>query len=83
MSIIDRIREHGGEVIRDKWSFHLRPGRLDAAARQWIATNAIRLFSEIWPEFDSWIERAALLEFDHGYPRDEAERLAYDRVMKC
>ena len=83
MSIMARIRAHGGEVIRDKWRISLRKGRLTAEALTWIAKHRDALMHEVWPEYDAWIERAAIMEFEAGMPREAAERAAYEGVMKC
>ena len=81
MAIIDRIRAHGGEVIRDQWRITLRKGRLSPAALAWIAARRDALVREVWPEFDEWEERAAIREFDGGQDRAEAEAAAYTEVM--
>lgn len=83
MSIIDRIRAHGGEVIRTEWRINLRKGRLDVPALAWIGEHRAELMQEVWPEYDAWAERAAILEFDAGMSRPEAEAEAYQMVMKC
>ncbi|MBJ2153989.1 hypothetical protein [Paracoccus sp. IB05] len=83
MSIIDRIRANGGEVIRDQWRISLRPGRMTLAATAWVKDRWRELCREIWPEFDDWEERAAIMEFDGGMSRDDAEAAAYRRVMGC
>ena len=81
MSIIDRIRAHGGEVIRDKWRIRLRRGRLSDDAVKWIGENKRALMREVWPEFDDFEERAAIREFDGGQTRDQAEVAAYEEIM--
>lgn len=83
MSILDRIRANGGEVIRDKWRIILRRGRLSDDAVAWLKKPKIKeaLLREVWPEVDDWHERAAIREFDGGQPRAEAERDAYQEVM--
>lgn len=83
MSIIDRIRAHGGEIIRDGWQISLRKGRLDAPALAWLRDHKADLMREVWPEYDKFEERAAIMEFDGGLPRIEAEAAAYERVMQC
>lgn len=80
--ILDRIRAKGGEVVRDRWRMKLRPGRLSNKAIAWIKENRPALMLEVWPEFDQFEERAAILEFGNGYPRDEAEDRAYEIVME-
>lgn len=82
MSILARIRAHGGDVIRDEWRFMLRPGRLKPDAIAWIKRNWTDACIEVWPDFDRWIERAAIMEFDGGRPRNEAEATAYADVMR-
>lgn len=81
--ILDRIRTHGGEVIRAGWNIRLRPGRLSPEALEWLRGRRNELTQEVWPEFDAWAERAAIREFDGGMSREDAERTAYDEVMKC
>lgn len=83
MSILDRIRAHGGEVIRDKWRIDLRRGSLPPAAVDWLRAHWQDVCLEVWPEFDRWVERAAIREFDGGQSREEAEAAAYAEVMKC
>lgn len=83
MSILDRIRAHGGEAIRDEWRIRLRRGRLTDDALAWLREPRRReaLLHEVWPEADAWAERAAIREFDGGQDRDAAERAAYGEVM--
>lgn len=83
MSIMERIRAHGGEVTRDGWRFKVRRGRLTAEAMAWVRAHKIELMREVWPEFDRWDERAAIKEFDGGMNRDEAEASAYAEVSSC
>lgn len=83
MSILSRIRAHGGDVIRDKWQITLRPGRMPPPAIAWVKERKADLMREIWPEFDDFEERAAIREFDGGMSRAEAEEAAYREVMKC
>ena len=82
MSILDRIRANGGEVIRDKWRLILRRGRLSDAALEWLRQPHIReaLTREVWPEYDDFEERAAIREYDGGQSRADAEAAAYDEV---
>lgn len=79
---MDRIRANGGEVIRDEWRIMLRKGRLSPAALAWVADHRSDLMQEVWPEYDAWAERAAILEFDAGLSRPDAEAAAYLLVMK-
>lgn len=82
MSILDRIRANGGEVIRDGCTFRLRAGRLPNDAITWVKEHKREVMREIWPEFDDWEERSAIREFDGGQSREDAETAAYDEVMK-
>lgn len=79
--ILDRIRAHGGEVIRDGWRFTLRKGRLTPKAVEWLRAHWRDVQAEVWPEFDDFEERAAIREFDGGMAREEAEAAAYAEVM--
>lgn len=83
MAIIDRIRAHGAEVIRDKWSITLRKGRLTPEALAWVRDHRADLMREIWPEYDEFEERAAIREFCGGMPRPDAEAAAYAEVMNA
>jgi hypothetical protein len=81
--ILARIRDLGGDVIRDKWRMRLRPGQLPASALAWLQRPDVklRLHREIWPEVDDWHERAAIREFCGGQDRASAEAEAYREVM--
>ena len=81
MSILARIRAHGGEVTRDGWTIRLRPGRLKPDALAWVKAHRDDLLAEVWPERDAFEERAAIMEYDAGMPRAEAEAAAYREVM--
>lgn len=81
MSILARIRDNGGDVIRDEWRITLKKGRLTAPALEWIAKHKAALMAEVWPLFWVFEERAAIMEFDGGLSRAEAERAAYAEVM--
>lgn len=81
MSILGRIRAHGGEVIRNKWDLILRRGHMTDAAVDWVKANKPALMREVWPEYDDWEERAAIREYDGGQPCSEAEADAYTEVM--
>ncbi|UXU73804.1 MULTISPECIES: hypothetical protein [unclassified Paracoccus (in: a-proteobacteria)] len=81
MAILERIRAHGGEVIRDKWTITLRKGRLTPAALAWVKDHRDDLMREVWPEFDDFEERAAIREFEGGMSRADAEAAAYAEVM--
>ena len=81
MAILDRIRAHGGEVIRDKWTITLRKGRLTPNALAWVKDHRADLMREVWPEFDEFEERAAIREYCGGMSRAHAEAAAYAEVM--
>lgn len=83
--ILDRIRAHGGDVIRDGLNLRLRRGRLPDDALAWLRESSVkrRLMREVWPEHDDWLERAAIREFDGGQDRETAEREAYREIMQC
>lgn len=83
MSILARIRAHGGDVTRTEWRISLRRGRMTDAAVAWVAGHKDALMREVWPEFDAFEERAAIMEFCGGLPRAEAEADAYRGVMGC
>ncbi|WP_423207989.1 hypothetical protein E2974_12445 [Paracoccus yeei] len=83
MPILDHIRAHGGEVIRDGWSIALRKGRMTSETIAWVRDHKTDLMREIWPEFDEFEERAAIMEFDGGMTRSDAETAAYAEVMQC
>ena len=80
---MERIRAHGGEVIRDEWRISIRKGRLTDEALDWLRERKADVLREVWPEFDRWEERAAIMEFDGGLTRDEAEAEAYRDVTGC
>lgn len=83
--ILDRIRAHGGDVIRDQWRIRLRRGRLPASAIAWLRQPRIQmtLLLEVWPEADAFEERAAIREYCGGQDRAAAERAAYGEVAAC
>lgn len=83
MSILDRIRAHGGEVIRHRWTLRIRRGRLSDAAMAWLRENRERLLAEVWDDYDAWVERAAIREIDGGQDRDTAEAEAYREIAGC
>lgn len=80
MSILDRIRAQGGDVVRDRWRLRIKRGRLTDDALSWIAERRADLMREVWPLYDDWEERAAIREFDGGQAREEANEAAYDEV---
>ena len=77
MSILARIRAHGGDLIRDGYKFRLRKGRLTPDNLKWITEHIDQAKREIWPLYDEWEERAAIMEYDGGFSRESAERAAY------
>ena len=83
MSILARIRAHGGDVIRDEWRFRLQAGRLSADAITWLRAHWREACLEVWPSLDGWEERAAIMEFDGGLSRADAERNAYAGLLPC
>lgn len=83
MSIVARIRAHGGEIVRDEWRFGLRKGRLTPAAVAWLSHHWREACAEAWPAFDAWEERAAIREIDGGQARPDAEAAAYAEVAGC
>ena len=82
-TILDRVRAHGGDVIRKGWNISIRPGRLSPEALEWLRGRRDHLMMEVWPEFDRFQERAAIREFDGGQTREEAEAAAYAEVMNA
>lgn len=83
MSILARIKAHGGKIVRDRWTFRLSPGRLKPDAIAWVKAHKREVMGEVWPAFDAWEERAAIMEFDGGLSRPEAESAAYAEVEAC
>lgn len=82
MSVLARIRAHGGDVTRDEWRLRLAPGRLTPEAVAWVAARRDQVAAEVWPDFDAWVERAAILEHCAGMDRAAAEAAAY-RGLPC
>lgn len=85
MDILERIRAHGGDIIRDEWRFTLKRGRLTPEALAWLRFG-LRWFMaccEAWPCYPEWAERAAIREYDGGMSRADAERAAYAEVQRC
>lgn len=78
--ILDRIRAQGGNVIRKGFTFSLRQGRLTPDAVAWVKANLEAVKAEVWPAYDDWQERAAIMEFEADMPRDAAEQAAYECV---
>lgn len=72
------IRSHGGDVVRKGYQFRLRPGRMDAAAIARVKAHMEAVKAEVWPAYADWQERAAIMEFDGGLSREEAERAAFE-----
>lgn len=83
MTILERVRANGGDIIRDEWRFRLQRGRLSAEAVEWLRKNWLLACEEAWPLFGWWAERAAIREYQGGMPRHEAERAAYGDVLGC
>lgn len=83
MSILARIRAHGGDVIRDGWRFSLKRGRLSAAALSWLRSHWAEACHEAWPALGAFEERAAIREYDGGQDRATAEREAFAEVSSC
>jgi len=85
VSILARIRAHGGDVIRDEWRMTVRAGRLGPDALAWLKQPEVRdrVHREVWSLVDEWHERAAIREFEGGQTRADAERDAYAEVMGC
>lgn len=81
--ILSRIRAHGGEVVRQDWRFSLRRGRLTEDAIRWVRSRWAEVCLEMWPAFDIWSERAAIMEFCGGMSREDAERAAYAELSTC
>lgn len=81
MTILARIRAHGGTVTAHRFQLRLKPGRLSAEALEWIKRHRHRLHVEVWPLADEWAERAAIREFDGYQDRAEAEEEAYWEVL--
>lgn len=83
MSILARIRAHGGDVVRQDWRLRLQPGRMSAEALAWVRTKWREVCAEAWPDFDRWDERAAIMEHDGKMTRESAERTAYEGLALC
>lgn len=83
MSILTRIRAHGGDIIRSEWRFSLKRGRLSAEALAWLRKRWLDACAEAWPAFGEWLERAAIREYDGGQERPNAEIDAYAEVTEC
>jgi hypothetical protein len=83
VSILSRIRAHGGDMIREGYAFRLLPGRMDASAIAWVKAHIEALKREVWPAYDQWDERAAIMEFDGGLSRAEAEAAAFEGVQRA
>lgn len=80
MSILSRIHANGGDIVRDEWRFSLKRGRLSTAALAWLRLRWFEACCEAWPALGTWVERAAIREFDGGESRADAERNAYAEV---
>jgi len=84
VSVLARIRAHGGDAVRDGFRLKLKRGRLSPDAIAWLQQPEIRdrLHREVWPEVDDWHERAAIREFDGGQEQSVADQMAYEEVAK-
>ena len=71
------IKSHGGNVVREGHLFRLRPGRMTADAIARVKPHMEAIKAEVWPAYSEWEERAAIMEFEGGLTREEAERAAY------
>ena len=80
MSILDRIRAHGGDLTRDGYNFRLQPGRLSKDAIHWLQSNMDAAKCEVWPLYEEWQERAAIMEHDGELSRAQAEAAAYEQL---
>ncbi len=80
MSILAAIRAQGGDVVRTGHKFSLRQGRLTAEHVAWVKSRLDQVKREVWPDYDRFEERAAIIEFDGGLTRAEAEAAAYLEV---
>ena len=76
MSPLAFIRSHGGNVVREGYQFRLRLGRMDAAMIARVKPHMEAIKAEVWPAYADWQERAAIMEFDGGLSRAEAEQAA-------
>lgn len=83
MSILARIRAHGGDIIQSGHKLSLRPGRLSASAIDWLKAHWLEACCEAWPDYGSFLERAAIREFDGGETRAEAEKWALAEYAPC
>lgn len=83
MSILARIRAHGGDIVQDQYRFSLKRGRLTSEAIEWLKANWLEACCEAWAGFDAWLERAAIREFDGGEAREEAEKWAFAENPPC
>ena len=81
MSILARIRAQGGDAHLDGTELRLKRGRLTDEALAWLREHRDDLMRELFPEYDDWLERAAIREFDGGQDRKTAEREAMREVM--
>jgi hypothetical protein len=76
-AIIARIRALGANVILDAGKLRFVNGaRLPADAAQFIGKHRDALIAHLQDEVDEVDERAAIIEFDGGVPRDIAMQFA-------
>jgi len=80
VSILARIRAKGGDVTVKGGRTAIVRGNLTDADLAWLRDNRERLLAETVPSYDQWSERAAILEYDAGIPRAEAEARAWAEV---
>lgn len=78
--ILDRIRAKGGEVTLDRWHPRMKRGRLSDDALAWVRAHRDDLMREVWPAYDDWQERAAVMEYDAEMTREGAEAAAHADV---
>ena len=83
MRILRRIHAYGGKVVRNGHTFRLQPGRMSADAILWVKANMEDVKREVWPLYDDWQERAAIMEFCGGFSREAAERAAYECMKEA
>ncbi|MEM8555704.1 MAG: hypothetical protein AAGF71_12875 [Pseudomonadota bacterium] len=84
MTPLQYLRRHGGRVSRHKWTFRLHPGRVSRKALARLQDPLVlhRLRTEVWPEYEDWLERAAIREFCGGQSRTDAERDAFTDIIE-
>ncbi|PCI52972.1 MAG: hypothetical protein COB36_14020 [Alphaproteobacteria bacterium] len=79
MEVLDKIKRHGLSVHTLDGDLHVHPSHLITdAIRQTIKRHKDALVDFM----ETYEERAAIMEYDAGLPREEAQRLAYQDIMK-